>query len=435
MRRRTLCLAAGLPGLLLAACSVRQLPGYQNTFEGHQIPADLLERIRQKFKQYELARAEIGLDNVGRVRLLGRYRNEDEVERAFLIAQSIVGLRSTSPFYPLEVEQTRWEQEAARVMAEHAQAIAPPGQPALKRALVVGINEFRDSRHLRPIQGEDDARLVREQLLRAGYQVVALLGRDATKLAIEAGLRQLKDAMNPQDSLFIYISSHGNPPVPAPGGRDQRRMSIVAYDSGDRAGAASRDGTDYLLKLQASSVKDSLVQQVAMKPSWVTRVFIDTCYSGDILKDIAEDSRAYLLRANGGQVERAGVSLAAWSGEGFTGAGGTAAGTAARASAKPRQRMGYSIITATSEGQESLGPPVELGVFASPLDPKRMLRGSFFTQAYFDFLDRHEGQMQPAFEDSRRFTEQQVDRVSGGMRRQVPRQFSTLPAALDNLFR
>jgi hypothetical protein len=221
--------------------------------------------------------------------------------------------------------------------------------------------------------------------------------------------------LTPADSLFLYISSHGNPPLPSPRGPGRHRMSIAAYDSGDVGGAPARDATDYLLKLQGSSVHDGLVQALARQPSRATRVLIDTCYSGDMLSDMAADSRAQMLRANGGRVDVESVSLAAWTADAPGG--------------------GYAFITATSEGQESLGPPLRPGEFASPLDPQRTLRGSFFTQAFFDYLAHYQGQIQPAFEAAQRFTVEKVRAVSAGQRQQEPRLFSTLPTAEDNLYR
>jgi len=406
--------------LLLGGCASPQMPGYQSGYQGYQVPEPLIERIRLKLREHGLAEAGVARDNVGRVQLLGRYRDEDEVERAFLIVQSIVGLKSCSPRYPAEVQQRHWERAAGEAIAEHARRLAAArrqAQPAGSRklALVVGINEFMDSAHLRPIQGEDDARLVATQLGRAGYEVSALLGAQANKAAIEAALLRMGERLGPADSLFLYISSHGNPPLPSPKGPGQHRMSIAAYDSGDVGGTPSRDATEYLLRLQASSVHDRLVQQLARQPSRVTRVLVDTCYSGDMLTDMDADSRGQMLRANGGRVDVESVSLAAWSADAPAG--------------------GYAFITATSEGQESLGPPVRPGQFSSPLDPQRALRGSFFTQAFFDYLAHFQGQVQPAFEAAQRFTAAQALAVSAGRRQQQPRLFSTLAADANNLYR
>jgi hypothetical protein len=436
LRRR---LALPLILLALAGCANQSMPGYQNAFQGYQVPQPLLELIGAKLREYGLAQATVSRDSVGRVRLGGSYRNEDEVDKAFIIVQSVVGLKSTSPFYPGNVQQKRWELEAGRAMAEHARARAVRAAPAARRAFVVGINQFSDRAHLKDIQGEDDASVVRDTLQRAGYSVTALLGKQATKARIEQALQQFERSIGPDDTVFIYVSSHGTQPVPDAAGKDQRRMSIAAYDSGDSGGRKSRDQTDFLLHLQDSSVRDTLLQDVARKPSRTTRVFIDTCYSGEMLRGIPDSGQGYAVKANGGQSEREGLSLAAWSGPQYTSKGifvsqaAAPAGQPARAPAE-RERAGYTLITATSEGQESLGPPADVGLFDSPATPGKQLRGSFFTQAFFDYLDQHQGQIQPAFDQARSFTEQKARTVTGGRQQQVPRQLSTVPPALNNLY-
>lgn len=432
-------LALPLMLLALAGCANQSMPGYQNAYQGYQVPQPLLDLIASKLREYGLPQASVGRDSVGRVRLGGSYRNEDEVDKAFIIVQSVVGLKSTSPFYPDNVQQKRWELEAARAMSEHARARAGRAAPAAKRAFVVGINQFSDRVNLKDIQGEDDAVVVRDTLLRAGYNVTALLGKQATKANIEEALQQFGRAIGPDDTVFLYVSSHGTQPVPDAAGKDQRRMSIAAYDSGDSGGRKSRDTTDFLVHLQDSSVRDTLLQDVARKPSRTTRVFIDTCYSGEMLRGIPDSGGGYALQANGGQSERAGLSLAAWSGPQYTSKGifvaaAPAAQPARAAAQREPERAGYTLITATSEGQESLGPPAAVGQFDSPAAPGKKLRGSFFTQAFFAYLEQHQGQIQPAFDQARSFTEQTARTVTGGRQQQVPRQLSTVPPALNNLY-
>ncbi len=417
----TLTRRAGLAwgAATLAGCATTSLPGYTPVFQGHAVPDDLLHAVQTKLQQVGLPQARVERDPVGRLRLVGRYADDEEVERAFVVVQSLVGLRSTSPFYPSQVARKRWEDEAAQALRAYAQALQRPRGRPTKRALVVGINTFEDAAHLRPIQGEDDARTVALALRQAGYEVEALLGSAATRGAIESALQRLHGALGLDDSLFIYISSHGALPLPSPQGGDERRMSILAHDSGDTGGWHSLDATDYQLRLQRTSVKDTDVQRVAQLPCRLTRVFIDTCYSGDMLTQPGtQAARSHVLQANGGLPEAEGISLAAWTGPRFS--GGAA-------------RQGYSLLTATSPGQLALGPPPHEGVFPSPLDPKAMLRGSYFTQAFFAYLDHHRGAMPLAFDDASRYTAELARRVSLGRREQQPRRHSTLPPALDNL--
>jgi len=436
-------IATLLGPLLLSACAASSLPGYQNAYRAYHVPQPLVDRIEVKFRQHGLADAYVSRDSTGRIQLAGTYRDEDQVDEAFMIVQSIVGLKSTSPFYPEHILRKRWEVAAGEALDAYARAQHNASARPVKRALVVGINHFADYRHLRDIQGADDAAVVQAYLRDAGYSVTTLLNERATQANIEAALTKLGHDIGPNDDVFIYISSHGNAPVPAPGGNDMRRMSIMAYDSGDATTMASHDRTEVLLHFQEHAVPDTLVQAVAQRPSRTMRVLVDTCYSGDMLDDVHDESTDYILRTNGGRSEQAGISLAAWAPD-YTSKGIRFADdddTDANGAARPRvqhsrtvidrSRRGYDIITATSADEESLGPLH--GTFASPLDGDRTLRGSYFTQSLFEYLRHYNGQLAPAFHDAQAFTSRTALEVSKGEAHQTPRQITTIPDAQNVL--
>ncbi len=429
--------------LLLSACAANSLPGFQNAYKAYNVPQPLVERIKAKFHEHGLAGATVVRDSTGRIQLAGEYRNEDEVDTAFLIAQSVVGLKSTSPIYPERIDHKRWEAAAGQALANYTRAQQHASAAPARRALVVGINHFADPYHLRDILGADDAVVVQGYLRQAGYQVTALLNERATQANITNAIAKLDREIGPRDDVFIYISSHGNAPIPTPGGGDLRKMSIMAYDSGDQSTVRSNDRTEVLLHFQAHAVPDTLVQNLARKPSHTMRVVIDTCYSGDMLDDIADDSTAYILRTNGGKSEREGISLAAWSGESYAAKGiHFAADPAESANSGPqgaaprtaidRSRSGYNIITATSPNEESLGPTT--GRFASPLAPDQTLKGSYFTQSLFAYLDHYRGQLGPAFRDAQDFTSRTALDVSHGKAHQTPREYSTIPDQQNDLY-
>ena len=429
--------------LVLSGCAP-MVAGYEPVYQGHQVPEELLIAVRKRLRSEGLVNADVGRDEVGRVRLIGRYRDEDEADKALLILASIVGLKASSPFYPEQIAEHRWERAAQAAMSAHALSLKRQVPPSRKRALVVGINRFMDEAHLRPLQGEDDARLVAARLRAAGYAVNALFGPQAGRAAIQAAIEQTRNELGADDLLFIYVSSHGALPVPTadggtdieppareyagapprgpgrpwerPGARPVRRMSIVAYDSGDILGDRSADATAYLLKLERTSVRDSLVQDLANAPSRQTRVLIDTCYSGDMLDPLRGSTGLDFIReSNGGRVERESISMEAWS----------------RLAERTRSR--YTLLTATSPGELALGPPPQLGVFASPLNPARQLRGSFFTQTLFEYLDQRKGLLHAAFADAQSFTQQMARMVSGGQQTQTPRMLSTMEEGQDRL--
>lgn len=437
---RTVAIAAVL---LLGGCAAKDMHGYQNTYYAYNVPDSLFDIIQAKLQKNGLAGAGIARDSVGRVRLVGSYADEDEVDRAFVIVQSIVGIKSTSPFYPENIKVKRWETEARKALADDMRERVA-SRPGRRIALVIGINDFRDGEHFKRIPGEDDARVVQRAAQQAGYDVVPLLGREATKINIERELARIDRELLPQDSLFVYISSHGTAPLPTAEGGDKRRMSIIAWDSGD---ARIGNKTDYYLNIQRTAVPDSLVQTLAMKPTRNTRILIDTCYSGEMLRGLPDESDGYIARTNGGAPEQASVSLASWTGAEFV----TSKGihfvddrTPAKAQNKGPQNKGpqknitdeigrdraYTIITATSEGEESLAPPSTVGTFDLN---GRSLRGSYFTQSFFVFLEQYKGQVEPAFDAARRFTRDNAQRVSQGQRTQVPRYFATKLADQTNL--
>ncbi len=403
--------------ILLGGCAASQMHGFENAYQGYNVPEPLVEQIRIELKKAGLAGAQVARDNVGRIRLVGNYRNEDEVDHAYIIVQSLVGLKSTSPFYPENIQEKRWETDAGRALAQFTRAgrSLSSGQ-GVKRALIVGINKFQDPR-LGDISGEDDARLVKREAEKAGYQTLTLLGPDATKANIEGALDRMKRELGTRDSLLIYISSHGTQPVPRHDLRDARKMSIAAYDTGD---VNMRENLGFRWKVHTTSVPDTKVQELAQLPTRQTRVIIDTCYSGEILKDIPDESRRYLLKTTGGTPERTGISLAAWSGEAYAAKGifatddgaPAAAGKARRPlTGAPADAAGasrYTIITATSDGEESWGPT---GEFTSPVTPGKRLKGSFFTQAFFEYLGHYKGHIEPAFAAARSYTLQKVSEI------------------------
>lgn len=309
MRWMTLALV-----MLLAGCANQSMPGYQRVYQGYQVPQNLADAVQARLRAEGISQAVIDRDSVGRLKLNGVYRDEDEVERAFIITQSIVGIQSTSPFYPENIQEKRWEREAGAALSDYfkRKKQTQTNAPGKKRALVIGINRFQAYPQITDIQGEDDARLMGIVLANYGYDVMSLLGARATKAKIESEIANLDQVLGPNDTLFIYVSSHGTPPVPTPAGGDERKMSIVAYDSGPLT--PSMDRTGGALTIQRTSVSDKLIQRLAQRTSAMTRVIIDTCYSGEILRDMPSIGSAYQGKMNGSGFEKASVSEASWTG-------------------------------------------------------------------------------------------------------------------------
>lgn len=397
--------------VLLTGCAANQMPGFQNTYQGYNVPDALVQNIRAEFIKHKLPNAQIKKDLVGRIQLTGSFYDENEVDRAFIIISSIVGLKSTSPFYPENVKNKQWEKDATQALARYAAAGKSVPTVPVKRALIIGINDFQDKK-IPPVLGEDDAKRVLVEADRAGYKTTALLGSQATKANIENAIRQLRTELKPVDSLFIYISSHGEQPHPSPQGSDARKMSIITYDT--RAGDGTR--TDVNIRVHETALPDTVVQDLAQMPTKQTYVLIDTCYSGEILKGVTESE--YILKTNGGVPERASITMSNWSNSSYTAKGifMTTEETQKNVTGKPTAPVAwnkeYGIITATSDGEKSWGPNNEIKKFKSNLSGKeREVTGSFFTQYFMDSLEKNNGNVQLAFVEAKDATRDKVKEV------------------------
>jgi len=99
-----------------------------------------------------------------------------------------------------------------------------------------------------------------------------------------------------------------------------------------------------------------------------------------------------------------------------------------RAETPPVNRA-YTIITATSANEKSLAPGGN-NVFSLN---GRDLKGSFFTQAFFAFLEQHQGHVEPAFAAARDFTSAKAREVSRNTETQNPLHFATPTADRNTL--
>jgi hypothetical protein len=84
------------------------------------------------------------------------------------------------------------------------------GKLGAYRALIIGINDYKDPRIPDLETAVGDARAMAELLIeRYGFQVNLLLDRKATKEAIYLALRDLASSTKSDDSVLIYYAGHG----------------------------------------------------------------------------------------------------------------------------------------------------------------------------------------------------------------------------------
>lgn len=234
-------------------------------------------QIQARFAQAGLAgaRVEVGAD--GRIELAGEYENRREVQIAFSIAQSVVGVRRVAPTTP---ENVRYpvDDVAARIkdlldrIPLHSQTDSAPPEPAMqKRGLVVGIGEFRNPRIRRLKYGAKDAQDFYRFLVSpegGGFppqNLTLLTDGAATRAAIETALDRLAAEARPGDLVILYVSSHGAPL------NDRGNMNIVAYDT---------EPTPRHNIFLTSLTDDRLARFIEAARASTLLIILDACYSG-----------------------------------------------------------------------------------------------------------------------------------------------------------
>jgi len=176
------------------------------------------------------------LDPFGRVQLKGVYEDEKQVDRAFSIAQTVVGIKWVSPVTPENIKVKEWERRfgnlfsRANVLKPTVRGDARPGPVRNRYALVVGVGEFM-SNIPRLHFAVQDAKTFYQFLIdprRGGFppaNVTFLTNQNATRRNISMALDRIKKMAGPDDLVTVYMSSHGTPPEKFGG------VFIVTYDT------------------------------------------------------------------------------------------------------------------------------------------------------------------------------------------------------------
>jgi hypothetical protein len=202
-----------------------------------------LSQINQLFQQNGINEGYVALNDNGKVELTGIYNDEREVNLAFSLAQTVVGVNLVSPVTPENIKVKEWEKCLERILSGEVRGSCgpepittelfdgtAPGPIGQKYALVVGISRFKNG--INPLQyASKDAfdfynYLVNPEggnfrkenviLLRDGY---------ATRNAIKDAMDRIKRSAKENDLVVLYLSSHGTPPDKFGG------VYIVTYDS------------------------------------------------------------------------------------------------------------------------------------------------------------------------------------------------------------
>ena len=216
------------------------LPPLQAQGDRSPVTSQHLQAIQASFARNGVAAGRVEFDRHGRVLLVGEYADENEVDRAFSLAQVEVGVRWVSPVTPENIRVKAWERRLGGLFARSAVIQPPvrditgsgaaPGPIRNRWALVVGVGRFRYGIRTLEFAGRDAMSfyqfLVDPRRGRFSPQnVQVLVDENATRANIAQALDQLRRVAGEDDLVTVYMSSHGSPP-------DKKgAVNIVTYDT------------------------------------------------------------------------------------------------------------------------------------------------------------------------------------------------------------
>jgi hypothetical protein len=407
MMRRTILTVVAL-GLGVGAFG-RLAPAQQPA--ASPITPEHIRQINAALKRDGITGGSVGYEGrTGRLELQGTFEDERQVDRAFSIAQSVVGVRWVSPVTPQQIKVKAWEECLARIFSgvpcgpaggpapsEARGEETPPGPVANKYAMVVGAGRFLN--RIQPLRfANKDAYDVYTYLIDPSggrfhrENVVLLRDESATRANSVRALEELRRRAVENDLVFLFFSSHGTPPDKYGG------VHIVTFDSEvtPRERIWSTSLTDGILR--------DFVQTVRAKRLVVV---MDACYSNGAYRGVA------------GFLPPGGKSLEASAEEGY---GRSSRYMAQRllgakdllvepeplasASQRPANGWGKVLISASDAGERSW--------------ESEQLGNSVFTRFFLDGLRRNGGFVKEAFEYSKPLVERQVKREKGSDIEQSP---------------
>lgn len=352
--------------------------------ESSPVTPQHLQIINAAFVRNRVAAGRVELDRFGRVELKGEYVDEPEVDRAFSLAQVVVGVKWVSPVTPENIQVKTWEKRLGNLFAR-ANVLQPPSRGSFapgpirnRYALVVGVGRFRYG--INPLEFAGRDALSFYQFLtdprRGRFQtenVTFLTEENATRSNIALALNRLRQVAQEDDLVTIYMSSHGSPPD------KNGAVNIVTYDTETtpRERIWHTSITEQMLKEFVEGIR---AQRLVM--------VLDTCYSNGAYRAVPG-----FLPPGGkslGSDDNEGYGISREYGKRLFGAkdlvldnAPARAATAKSVGAGTEEPWGKVLIGASGSGEKSW--------------ESDKLRNSIFTYYFVDGLSRYNGSVQQAF--------------------------------------
>lgn len=243
-----------------------------------------VDYINKLFKEKGIRNGYVEIDKYGRLKLMGEYEDEAEVDRAFITAQSVVGPRWVSPVTPENIKVQEWEKSFSKLMlrtkilsGKPTKGDTPPGPIKNRYALIVGIGKFKYLPKAALQYTVNDATSFYNFLIdptRGGFkreEIMFLTDQSATRSNILNALSKIKSLAQEDDLVVIYISTHGTPPDKYGG------VHVVTYDT----------EVSPPEKVWHTAISDKVWKEFIdeVKAKRIVMI-LDTCYSNGAYKEI-----------------------------------------------------------------------------------------------------------------------------------------------------
>ena len=369
-----------------------------------------LQQINGLFKQNGISGGFVVLDAYGRLELKGNYDDDMQVDRAFSLAQTVVGVKWVSPVTPEDIKVKEWEKRIgslfsrAAVLKPGVRGDGPVGPIRNRYALVVGVGKFKSG--ITPLQyAVRDAtlfyRFLLEQAAFTKNNTYFLADQNATSSNIVKYLNGIRSAAQEDDLVVVYMSSHGTPPDKFGG------VYIVTYDT-----EVNPRERVWHTSVAETALKDFVENLKARRLVMV----LDTCYSNGAYRAIPG-----FLPPGGKSLgvgdENEGYGVSSAQGKRLFGAKDIVldeqpkkAG-ATEKSIGSQESYGKVLISASSAGEKSW--------------ESDQLRNSVFTYYFVDGMKRYDGSVKEAFDYSKPRTLQRVQQEKGADITQTPQAMAT----------
>jgi hypothetical protein len=398
---------------LLVLSLTLSLPAAAQT-EPSPVTSQHLQIINDAFARNRVAAGRVEFDSYGRVELKGDYADEPEVDRAFSLAQVVVGVKWVSPVTPENIHVKTWEKRLGNLFAR-ANVLQPPirgsvapGPIRNRYALVVGVGRFRYG--INPLEFSGRDALAFYQFLtdpRRGQfrpeNVTFLTEENGTRANIATAMNRLRQIAQEDDLVTIYMSSHGTPPD------KNGAVNIVTYDTETtpRERIWHTSITEEMLKEFVEGIRAKRLVMV-----------LDTCYSNGAYRAVpgflppggkslgSDENEGYGISKEYGK-RLFGAKDLVLDGEHARGATAKSIGTVTP------EPWGKVLIGASGSGEKSW--------------ESDKLRSGIFTYYFVDGLSRYNGSVQQAFNYAKPRVVSYVKEEKGREIDQNPQAIATVP--------